>query len=379
MKPNVASRTRRALAVAVGVWSVVSVQAADPAPGTPQVAAEASTLANPSLGSPPIQKRMLDPMQVIRLPIARDRLTTVRFPGPISHLESALVSTEPHPEALFLLSFHPGEAFFSLRALASGAATSLNVVWKKQTFVLELVESTSPWLSVVFEDPPPVRSQSSPGSISPSRLLGRLDLAKSYALLKQQHPSAVAGIQASRPNTLRDYGDYTIRTEEVFRFEADDTLVFRVVLRNKTSTPIQYLPASLMVRIGERIYHQSITDAGGVMPPGTDVPVYFALTGSADGTRADLSLKNDFFVLLNRIPQPSAPPLAQMTPVPAPAPSALAPSVGPTPRTPPRVPADPRQGIVLEQSIRVGGPCYRLRDLPKPPKPAPSGYRKQTF
>jgi hypothetical protein len=319
---------------------------------------------------------MLDTMQVIRLPIARDRLTTVRFPGPISHLESALVATEPHPEALFLLSFHPGEAFFSLRALASGAATSLNVVWKKQTFVLELVESTSPWLSVVFEDPPPVRSQSSPGSISPARLLGRLDLAKSYALLKQQHPSAVAGIQASRPNTLRDYGDYTIRTEEVFRFEADDTLVFRVVLRNKTSTPIQYLPASLMVRIGERIYHQSITDAGGVMPPGTDVPVYFALTGSADGTRADLSLKNDFFVLLNRIPQPSAPPLAQVTTVPAPAPSALAPSVGPTPRTPPRVPADPRRGIVVETSTNVCGECYYP---PKARRPGTSWFRKQTF
>lgn len=376
MKPTAASKCCRLFAIAAGVLSMVSVLAADPAPFSPQVAAESANLRDPSYLPPPIQKRTLDPMQVTRLQIARDRLTTIRFPGPISHLESALVATEPHPEALFLLSFHPGESFFSLRALVAGASTSLNVVWKQQTYVLELVESTSPWLSVVFEDPPPVRQQTSPGSISPTRLMGRLDLAKSYALLKQQHPSAVAGIQASRPNTVRDYGDYTIRTEEIFRFEADDTLVFRVVLRNKTRSPIQYLPGSLMVRIGERVYYQSITDAGGVMPPGIDIPVYFALTGAADGTRADLSLKNDFFVLLNRIPQHPTPALAKSTPVPAAVVSALEPFVPPPPRLTPRVPLDQRRGIVAEQSIRVGGPCYRLRDLPIPPKPATSTYRK---
>lgn len=376
MKPTAASKACRLFAIAAGVLSMVSVQAADPAPFSPQVAAESANLRDASYLPPPIQKRTLDPMQVTRLQIARDRLTTIRFPGPISYLESALVATEPHPEAFFLLSFHPGEAFFSLRALVAGASTSLNVVWKQQTYVLELVESTSPWLSVVFEDPPPVRQQTSPGSISPTRLMGRLDLAKSYALLKQQHPSAVAGIQASRPNTVRDYGDYTIRTEEIFRFEADDTLVFRVVLRNKTRSPIQYLPGSLMVRIGERVYYQSITDAGGVMPPGIDIPVYFALTGAADGTRADLSLKNDFFVLLNRIPQQPTPALAKSTPVPAAVVNALEPFVAPPPRLTPRVPLDQRPGVVVEQSIRVGGPCYRLRDLPIPPKPATSTYRK---
>lgn len=376
MKPTVAIRANRLLAATVGVLSVVSVLAVDPVPIPVNVATHSPELRDPSSSSPPIQKRTLDPMQVTRLHIARDRLTTVRFPGPISHIESALVATEPHPDARFLLSFHPGEAFFSLRALAAAAATSLNIVWKQQTFVLELMESPNPWLSVVFEEPPPVRRQASPGSISPARLLGRLDLAKSYALLRQQHPSAVAGIHASRPNTLRDYGDYTILTEEVFRFEADDTLVFRVGLRNKTRTPIQYLPASLMVRIGERVYYQSITDAGGVMPPGVDVPVYFALTGSADGTRADLSLKNDFFVLLNRIPQQPTPPLAQSNPVPAPAVRAVAPTVAPPPRSPPRVLPDPRRTIVVETSTNVFGPCYYP---PKARRPATSWLRRQLF
>jgi hypothetical protein len=253
-----------------------------------------------------IQRVVLDPMKVTRIFVAQDRLTTVRFPSPISALESARVTTEPHPEALFQLSFNPGEPFFSVKAMAPEGMTSLNVIWKGDTYVLELVESSTPWISVVFEAPIPPDSRTAPSPPSTSRLMGRIDMAKAYALLKQQHPLAVLGVEVVRPNTLRDYGDYTILTEEVFRFERDDLLVFRVVIRNKTSTPIHFVPASLMVRAGTRIYPQCITDATGILPSQVDVPVYFGITGDVFGSRADLSPMNDFLVLLNRLP--TAPP-----------------------------------------------------------------------
>ena len=93
-------------------------------------------------------------MTVTRIYIALDRLTTIRFPSPLSDLQSALVAAEPHPDALFLVVFQPGNAFFSLRALAPNASTTLNVVWNNQTCVLELVESPTPCLSAIFEPPP---------------------------------------------------------------------------------------------------------------------------------------------------------------------------------------------------------------------------------
>lgn len=101
----------------------------------------------------PIQRLPLNPMIVTRIPIALDRLTTIRFPSPLSDLQSALVAAEPHPDALFLVVFQPGSAFFSLRALATNASTTLNVVWNNQTCVLELVESKTPCLSAIFELP----------------------------------------------------------------------------------------------------------------------------------------------------------------------------------------------------------------------------------
>ena len=70
--------------------------------------------------------------------------------------------------------------------------------------------------------------------VTPSRLLGLLDTAKAFPVLRTQHPEAVAGIECVRPNTMNDYGDYLIKTEEIFRFDDADTLVFRIAVSNKT-------------------------------------------------------------------------------------------------------------------------------------------------
>jgi hypothetical protein len=62
--------------------------------------------------------------------------------------------------------------------------------------------------------------------------------------------------------------------------------------------------------VGDRTYPQSISDASGTIPPMGEAPAYFAVTGTPNGGRNDLSLKNDFTILLDRIetsPPPSHP------------------------------------------------------------------------
>ena len=98
---------------------------------------------------------------------------------------------------------------------------------------------------------------------------------------------------------ITDFNDYEIRIEEVFRFNPEDTLVFHVTLRNKSDQEIRYLPDSFCVRVGNRLYHQSISDAPGVLPPKAASTVYFAITGTPDGGRNELSLKNEFSVLVD--------------------------------------------------------------------------------
>jgi len=110
---------------------------------------------------------------------------------------------------------------------------------------------------------------------------------------------------------ITDFGDYEIRIEEMFRFNPEDTVVFHLTLRNKSDQEIRYRSDSFAVRAGNRLYHQSISDAPGVLPPKAASTVYVAITGTPDGGRNELSLKNEFSVLVTRVtPQPALPELS---------------------------------------------------------------------
>jgi len=65
--------------------------------------------------------------------------------------------------------------------------------------------------------------------------------------------------------------------------------------------PLIYQPDSFTLRAGDRLYPQSVSDADGAVPPKSRSIVYFAVTGTPDGGRNELSLKNPFTVLVTRL------------------------------------------------------------------------------
>jgi len=264
-----------------------------------------------ALGEPngeTIQRVTLDERAVITVPVATNRVTTISFPGPIAAIDAVGVTTDGKSPGQFQLAHTKGSSFLSVRALARRVATNLNVRWNKRTYVFELVESDKPILALNLEDLAATETALPAPSVTPTKLLALLDKAKSFPLLKQQHPDAVADAEArtfgDKPQ-VTDFTDYEIRIEEVFRFNTDDTLVFHVVLRNKSEKEIHYLPESFAVRVGNRLYYQSISDAPGVLPAHAASTVYLAITGTPDGGRNELSLKNEFSVLVTRVQPPT--------------------------------------------------------------------------
>ena len=176
--------------------------------------------------------------------------------------------------------------------------------------MFELVESNKPVLSLILEDRSTQPSVDPAPQLSPTQLLALLDKAKAFPLLKRHHPDVVSDVDfvayGNKPS-ISDFNDYEIRLDEAYRFNKEDTLVFRASLKNKSAQQITYRPDSLAVRIGNRVYHQSVSDASGIIPPSAETTVYFAITGTPDGGRNELSLKNNFTVLIERLPfEPSA-------------------------------------------------------------------------
>lgn len=297
-----------------------------------------------ALGAPPeaIQRVTLDERVVISVPVSTNRVTTISFPGPITAIDAVGVTADAKTPGQFQLAHTKGSSFVSVRALAKKAATNLNIRWNKRTYVFELVEGDAPVLALNLEDRAASETVQPTPQVNPTRLLALLDKAKAFPLLKKQQPDAVAGAEArtfgDEPQ-ITDFNDYEIRIEEMFRFNPEDTLVFHVTLRNKSEHPIRYLPESFCVRVGNRLYHQSISDAPGLLPPHTASTVYFAITGTPDGGRNELSLKNEFNVLVSRLPSPPNSP-ATTPPAPPPQPPA---ALSPLPAT----------GMTPEQEARA--------------------------
>lgn len=256
-----------------------------------------------------IESAQLDDRVVYTVPVATNRVTTISFPGPIAAIDAAGVTADPKMAGQFQIAHTKGSAFFSIRALAEKASANVNVRWGKNTYVFQLEESSQPVLSLILETKPTGGAVKPAPNVSPTRLLALLDKSKAFPLLKQQHPEAVAGVDFAtfeKQPSVSDLNDYEIRIEEAFRFNAEDTVVFHLLLKNKTDAPIHYRPDSFSLRVGNRVYSQSISDAAGLIPPKSEATAYFAVTGTPDGGRNELSLKNDFTVLVERLYVPTA-------------------------------------------------------------------------
>ena len=267
----------------------------------------------------PIQQDWLDDHVAVTVPVATNRVTTISFPSPIQAIDGAGFTVDGKTPGQFQLAHTKGSAFLSVRALVPKASANLNVRWNDNTYVFELMESNPPVLSLNMEEmPTPAEAgvRQAP-DVGPLRLMGLLDKAKAFPLLKTQQPQSVADVGFTTydgKGLASDFNDYKIVIQQAFRFNAEDTLVFRVAITNETDTPLIYQPDSFAIRAGNRLYPQSISDASGIVPPQGKSVVYFAVTGTPDGGRNNLSLKNQFTVLINRLsPPPPAPPVVTTT------------------------------------------------------------------
>jgi len=254
-----------------------------------------------------VRQYPLDEYQVFEIAVSCDRVTTISFPGPIEAIDAANVTTDGRVPGLFQISHVKGAYFFSVRALAKKAVTNVNVRWNDKTYALELHESDKPFYSVIFAYHDDAVTPPVPVAVTPERLLSLLDKAKAFPLLRAFHPEAVEDVEYANYQKnvqIMDYHLYAVQLDEAFRFNAEDTLIFRVTLTNETDRILRYRPDGFSLRVGDRIYPQSISDAAGTIPPCGSTSAYFAVTGTPDGGRNDISLKNNFIIILSAYPDP---------------------------------------------------------------------------
>ncbi len=258
-----------------------------------------------------IKQFPLDDRTVYQIKVGKNQVTTIMFPSAIRALEGANVTRDPKTPADVLLNYTNGRYFFSLRALHEDVSANLNVVWNRKTYVLEIQSDDQPFNSVTFYQPAEPGSSYQKENLSPVRLLGLLDKAKAYHLIQSQYPEAIPQVDTAQPHNRIAYKDFEVEVAEVFRFDPEDTLVFKILLYNNTAHEIYYQPQSLAIRVGLDVFFSALSDASGIMPPAYFNPVtkkvepsvslaYFVATGTPNGGRNNLAVTNTFHVIVNR-------------------------------------------------------------------------------
>lgn len=240
----------------------------------------------------------LDDRATYTVRIGTDAPTTVMFPGPVTALDAAGISTSPEDRPQVLLSHQSGTRFFTVRALRAGATAAANVVFRDRVYALAFASEGEPDRTVTFYEP--TGEPATSPRPRPDRLLALLDLAKNYVVLAQQYPAVVQRVERITPNTSGVQGELTAIVEEVIGFADEDTLVLRIRAENRGQRDYRYVPSHLGVRVGSTVFPVGLTDADGVIPAGRAVVFYLLIAGNPDGSRARLSLKNTFAVALPR-------------------------------------------------------------------------------
>src|SRR6201998_318951 len=256
--------------------------------------------------------------KVVRLTLSQDQpaeirlgthgITTIEFPEKIEALDGFGFSSNPAPDGpdLFQISFNKGTNFLSLKAVRTGVEGNLTVVLGGKVYALYCKEAADPCFVVIFREGEGGHSgdvaghtpQQTVKQASPARLLGFLDKVKAFPTLKVSAPEVYQNMDVAEPNTNSGANGIEVNVKRVIRDDALDSLGFEIQLANRTDKDFFYDPEGFGVRVGNDVYQQSVSDAGGLIPAGKAQTAFFIVTGSAAGGRNDLAVTNKCEVVL---------------------------------------------------------------------------------
>src|SRR5258708_38376460 len=92
-------------------------------------------------------------------------------------------------------------------------------------------------------------------------------------------------MDSAEPKSHSGFEKLDISLKRVARDDALDTVGFEGLLANKSDKDFIYDPESFAVRVGEEVYQQSVSDAGGLVPAGKNQTAFFCGSGRIDGVR----------------------------------------------------------------------------------------------
>lgn len=244
----------------------------------------------------------LDEHIVYRIRISREEPTTCVFPEKLTALEGAGVAAKPEEAAPILVSYQTGTNHFSLRALRDDAAGALNVIFRGKVYALSFIAGPEPDRSVTFLDQPQPGAAANSPDVAVSSIHMLIERTKAHARLSLHDHELISTIERAAPHTVTTYRNFTVTVEEIFRFEAESALVFRLRFKNTSKAALHYEPQGLSVRVGSEIHPAAYVHASGAIPPQGTSEGWLVITRRPSAGGPGLTAHEPFSILVPAVP-----------------------------------------------------------------------------
>ena len=260
-------------------------------------------------GAQNIGTRVLTPGTSIRIELSPAIATTLLFPGPISGtFGTGLVSNGQNQQGLVQIEHPEGSAVLVLHALSETAHVIMTILFDGSLYVFHLESGPHPDAAITLtkidqsadggkqvtaEDVKAARPK-----YDPELLVGFETKARDAALLRKLYPDLYQGYASRQAYYTSDSGTVKTTVTQIHRFSGEDAIVLEGTVQNETNHRIEFDGRATTVQVANEVHPAKLTDCLRPIPAGATVPIVVVIQGDIDGGRANLSIQNEFRIML---------------------------------------------------------------------------------
>lgn len=245
----------------------------------------------------------------MRIELSPEIATTLLFPGPISGtFGTGLVGNGQTQQGLVEVEHPEGSAVLVLRALSETAHVVMTVLFDGTLYVFHLQSGPNPdaaiTLTKINQSVEGVKQVSAEDvkaarpKYDPELLVGFETKARDAPLLRKLYPDLYQNYTSRQANYTSDSGTVKTTVTQIHRFSKEDAVVLEGTVQNETSHPIQFDGRATTVQVANEVHPAKLTDCLRPIPVGATVPIVVVIQGDVDGGRANLSIENEFRIML---------------------------------------------------------------------------------
>jgi hypothetical protein len=260
-----------------------------------------------------ISTKVMTPGTPINIALSPQLTSTLLLPEvPSGTFGLGLVGNQGGANGSVQIEHPDGSKIIVLHAINETAAITMTVLMDEQLYVFNLRSATSPDVAVTLvkaDAAAPRAVEVTPEEIKAARvkydpelLVGFERRAHDAALLRKLYPDLYQGYNARAADYTSDSGVVKTTVTQIHRFSKEDATVLEGTVENETTHPISFDGRATTVQVANEVHPAKLTDCLRPIPGGETVPIVVVLQGDIDGGRANLSIDNEFRIILPPIP-----------------------------------------------------------------------------